>query len=59
MARRTVNPELGRLSVRFHRKDQLALAMTGRRSFLTPPADHPGRLLDRIAILEQVPISLN
>ena len=54
MARRTVNPELGRFIVRIHGKDQLALAMTGRKSFLTPPADHSSRLLDRIAILEQI-----
>lgn len=54
MARRTVNPELGRLFVRFHGKDQLAHAMTGRSSFLTPPVDHTGWLLDQVAILEQI-----
>lgn len=35
-------------------KDQMALAMTGRKSFLTPPADHPSRLLNPVAILEQI-----
>lgn len=51
MTRRTINPELGRVSARSQGKDQLALAMTRRKSSLSPPADHPRRLLDQIAIL--------